>query len=794
MGLDWCKAKMVARRQHSASSSISTLPTLSTKDALKLLLDASRNESKEADNDAAAHNVLPALVALVNAGPAVLTVADAQQQQDLAALLLTRLQDPPTSTQPSSAAESKKCMPELELLRNLSRASNPRLAQPDALTTLTAFVQRPLHLLATQDNGQTKEKGNREPSVIVVDADTDMAMRTLNNMLMLHPTLRTKFSSDLPIPRTTQVAAATDKAGAPEQAQRASDSEGKETTMINGAQATARLLRAISATAGQEQHAMPVFLAARLLFFSTLFENRFVMQAVERERLVESYAQGVCSLTSSSLGPGTAAAAAQTQALAELLKLAFNVSLYYPRLRPGRALAWEAKQDETDGKSEATAPPSASSSATTSKQATAGEAWAEELEGFAEPTVKLFVKLSTTASTSKLALERPPLEAPMQQTISLMLNMPTASSLSSTGTAPVPGASNKKKQTDSNGSGTPNPPDTAPAELDVVVKVFELLAVALHRYFPPARRSSVHSSTSSSSSASSSQRIDSLRYATADPDSESVLNAARAQAAKDGLGGSSGEGGGKEGDPEMVLEPLVLLARKYVAEDAGGREGVRTARQSFRERLLPDNLDRSTPPHAQATLTGLLIRLISSVMFPRLARAAGELLLAVCNGNPRELSSTVGYGPVAGFLALLGGSIEIPDGTDTTSSTTDAGQTPSAKSGSSRPVDPITGRFADHDEADVSSADGAGQDGMTPEEREREAERLFVLFERLNRTGVMSVANPALDPQTRAKVEELTEEEERAEREREEREEREEEQEALRDLEAYKARKAKRGG
>lgn len=50
-------------------------------------------------------------------------------------------------------------------------------------------------------------------------------------------------------------------------------------------------------------------------------------------------------------------------------------------------------------------------------------------------------------------------------------------------------------------------------------------------------------------------------------------------------------------------------------------------------------------------------------------------------------------------------------------------------------VNPITGQRRDM-EPNIVGAD------MTDEEKEREAERLFVLFERLKATGVVEVVNP----------------------------------------------------
>jgi hypothetical protein len=63
---------------------------------------------------------------------------------------------------------------------------------------------------------------------------------------------------------------------------------------------------------------------------------------------------------------------------------------------------------------------------------------------------------------------------------------------------------------------------------------------------------------------------------------------------------------------------------------------------------------------------------------------------------------------------------------------------PSTQGGSAgdREVNPITGQFLDEENQGPSLAD------MTDEEKEREAERLFVLFERLKKTGVVDVENP----------------------------------------------------
>jgi hypothetical protein len=86
------------------------------------------------------------------------------------------------------------------------------------------------------------------------------------------------------------------------------------------------------------------------------------------------------------------------------------------------------------------------------------------------------------------------------------------------------------------------------------------------------------------------------------------------------------------------------------------------------------------------------------------------------------LISQVGYGNVAGFLFNKGIVTGPPSG---------EGQGPDDSSGPE--INPITGAVQEeHPEIE-----------MTEEEREREAERLFVLFDRLERTGAVPPdANP----------------------------------------------------
>lgn len=84
-----------------------------------------------------------------------------------------------------------------------------------------------------------------------------------------------------------------------------------------------------------------------------------------------------------------------------------------------------------------------------------------------------------------------------------------------------------------------------------------------------------------------------------------------------------------------------------------------------------------------------------------------------------KFTHQVGYGNAIGYLVNKGIAMD----------------TPTADANEKEQVNPITGQY-------VSSEKLPDLKDMTDEEKEREAERLFVLFERLKKTGIIDVENP----------------------------------------------------
>lgn len=116
----------------------------------------------------------------------------------------------------------------------------------------------------------------------------------------------------------------------------------------------------------------------------------------------------------------------------------------------------------------------------------------------------------------------------------------------------------------------------------------------------------------------------------------------------------------------------------------------------------------------------------------------GNLLYTLSSSNPEEFIHNVGYGYASGYL--VNQNIPVPPQA-------------LAEHGSSNgktPVNPITGQTI---ESEPERPDPFA--GMTDEEKEREAERLFVLFERLRNTGVVNVRNPVEQALQEGRFEEL---------------------------------------
>ncbi|KAL4804240.1 guanine nucleotide exchange factor [Aspergillus unguis] len=153
--------------------------------------------------------------------------------------------------------------------------------------------------------------------------------------------------------------------------------------------------------------------------------------------------------------------------------------------------------------------------------------------------------------------------------------------------------------------------------------------------------------------------------------------------------------------------------------------------------LLPDDNDRDRPIGQSDTLSSKLLKL-STMPQPNLKVAISELMFVLSGKNAESLTKNIGYGFAAGLLATRG--IEIPQSAGEAFATNPEGLDPD--------VNPITGQKWAAEKEDTGPP-------MTKEEKEREAERLFVLFERAKANGILGVENPVTQALQEGRLEEL---------------------------------------
>ncbi|KAK7748340.1 hypothetical protein SLS62_008708 [Diatrype stigma] len=185
-------------------------------------------------------------------------------------------------------------------------------------------------------------------------------------------------------------------------------------------------------------------------------------------------------------------------------------------------------------------------------------------------------------------------------------------------------------------------------------------------------------------------------------------------------------------DLETNVTPLVGVIRavhEYAPEQV---------KASIRKQLLPTETDRNEVLGKSTSIPSWLLKNSTNPLTPHLRETISDLLFEMSDKDATTFVSNVGYGFASGFL--FNRNLPVPD--------TEAGSSSDTGGGASRPINPVTGQFLDRErQPDLPE--------MTEEEQEQEAERLFVLFERLRANGVISVENPVRTAVEQGRFEEL---------------------------------------
>jgi len=435
-----------------------------------------------------------------------------------------------------------------------------------------------------------------------------------------------------------------------------------------------------------------IFLASRILFLCTV---SVPSSADFIKTLVESKPQGhsgsIVEIIGAKLDSLTKSIMASTkmsrEAMTDLLKFTFNLLLHYPKIADDSHEVTQRNEDDTK---------------------VMGDCWSDRLDGILPPLLRTFNALPPSVSS--------PLAAPMSHVVHSLITIPVTPSLipkwfPSTGTGSPRSHKSRDSVYNSPDSGSPTLGPTKELKQNAFDRAFSALTVG--RRSLSSRSGSPHSSIPIDTLQRAYDLLDvSLSHylpGTIDPDDASVRERCRAE---DSL------------NLDDILVPLVLLINKLCAADEASR-------LRMREWILPADLDRTSPLEGRADFLGRCLRLLASVHHTRMKSATGELLYVICDSDAGLLASYVGYGNVAGFLFHKGitGQPSRPS-TAAVPTTTPTGA----------PINPITG-IVEEPKAEIE---------MTDEEKEREAEKLFVLFDRLERSGAIQ---PSQNPIRKAAAE-----------------------------------------
>lgn len=156
---------------------------------------------------------------------------------------------------------------------------------------------------------------------------------------------------------------------------------------------------------------------------------------------------------------------------------------------------------------------------------------------------------------------------------------------------------------------------------------------------------------------------------------------------------------------EKQLLPLLLVLVRITQSNSSG------AQSKLRERIFPSDEDRVKPLGQGDSLSHRLLRLASTSMEAEVRDCVLTIFYELSKKDESLFIQNVGFGNAAGFLASKGISVS--------EDTLAAGDTANRQAD----YNPITGQLRNL-ESQSTLPD------MTDDEKEREAERLFVLFER----------------------------------------------------------------
>ena len=160
---------------------------------------------------------------------------------------------------------------------------------------------------------------------------------------------------------------------------------------------------------------------------------------------------------------------------------------------------------------------------------------------------------------------------------------------------------------------------------------------------------------------------------------------------------------------DQLASPVITLIRKVY------KIAPEQVKKFMEWLLLPTDSERNKPLGKSDTLSARLLRLSTSALTPTLRTSISAMMFELSGEDSTKFVRNIGYGFAAGFLMNQG--IPVPQNAMEAFSNEDEQGEGEVE------INPITGQRKDMEPEDVGPP-------MTQDEKEREAERLFVLFER----------------------------------------------------------------
>ncbi|KAH9482875.1 Synembryn [Psilocybe cubensis] len=422
-----------------------------------------------------------------------------------------------------------------------------------------------------------------------------------------------------------------------------------------------------------------IFILSRILFLSTAAGPSYLETIVDTKhhgRTIVEILSSKLDFLSTANRNGTPSA---KEATIDLLKFIFNILLHYPKL--------------TEEEPQHTLP--------NGEEKIMGDFWSSKLDGLLPPLLRIFNTLPPTSPA--------PITAPLTHVIHSLITIPVNNSLKPIwlGTSPPSGrnstSSSPKIKTPSESvpgsrsdSPTQTPTSPKPSTLDRALSVIAAGRRSLSR--TPSPSTQVPFDVLQRAYDLFEQGLSYYFPDSVDPDDADLRKRAKAES---------------QDTVEDILSPIVVLITRLCMADEGTRVRVR-------QWLVPDDLDRSSPLEQRPDTLGRCLRILSCVYHARLKDSVGEMMYAMADSDASVLSALVGYGNVAGFLFNKG----VLSAPPASSSSSSAPQT----TASGEQINPITGTTL-QPKSDLPE--------MTEEEKEREMEKLFVLFDRLEKNGAL---------------------------------------------------------